>query len=151
MAVSAWTMYSNGLLNIGNGNIDLAADTFFMILLTTSYTPAVNTDSTYGGINTNEVSTGNGYTAGGAEITGNSNTLSGATGKFTANDVAWTSATMTFRYAAIVHCANGSSLQSTDLLVGYSDTTGGGSNIVGGGTLSINPSASGIFTSTHSP
>ena len=151
MSATAWAVYSNAVLEISKKVMDLSADSFFIILATTAYTPAPNTDSTYADISANEVATGLGYTAGGKALTSVTDTLTTATVTFTSADATWASFSAVFRYVAILRCANAATLQSTDKLLCYSDATGSGSITGGGGTLTISMNASGIFTITHSP
>lgn len=150
MAAGAFTVYSNGALNMSKAGFNLATDTLVMTLLTNSYTPAPNTDATWTTISANEVATGGGYTAGGVVLSGVTDTLSTATVTFTCTAPTWATFTAVFRYAVIVRRAGGA-LAGTDLLLCYCDCSGGGSLTGGGGTLTITPNASGIFTITHSP
>ena len=55
-----------------------------------------------------------------------------------------------FRYAVITHRAAGA-LVAGDLLLCYSDLTGGGSISGSGGTYTVTISASGVFQITHTP
>ena len=148
MAATAWTVYSNAALEITNGSFDLASNTFYVILLTASYTPAPNTDTLYSDISANEVAAGSGYATGGVTLTGVTNTLSGGTVTFNSANPSWASFSATFRYAAIIQRA-GASPAGTDKLLCYTDS--GTSITGGGGTFTITMNASGIFTATHSP
>lgn len=151
MAAAAFTVYSNAALGLSKGNFNLASDTLVMVLLTGSYTPAPNTDTLWSDVSANELASASGYTAGGVALSSVSDTLTTATVKFTAAAVTWAAFSATCRYAALVRRAGGS-LVSGDLLLAYCDLTNGGGNLVGGGgTLTITPNASGIFTITHSP
>lgn len=149
MAASAWTVYSNAALGLTNGDFDLNGDTFIIALLTNSYTPAPNTDTTWSNVSAYEVGTGSGYTAGGVTLS-QTCTLSTATVTFDAVDPSWSGFSATFRYMVIVRRAGGA-LAPSDLLLCYSDGTGGGSITGGGGTFTVTLNASGIFTVTHSP
>lgn len=150
MAAGAFTFYSNAALEMGNGNFDFSTDTYIFALLTTSYTPAPNTDSTWANVSADEVASGGGYTAGGVVLSGVSYTLATATTTFTATSPTWASFSATFRYGVVVRRAGGS-VASSDLLLCYSDLGGGSSIIGGGGTLTVTISGSGVFTITHSP
>ena len=151
MAAGAWTVYSNAVLGISKGSFNLSTDNYNIILVTNSYTPAPNTDTTYSNVSANELTTSGGYTVGGVTLTSTSDTLTTATVTFTSANPSWASFTAgPFRYGVIVRRAGGS-LVSGDLLLCYSDL-GGGSSITGaGGTLTVTMNASGIFTITHSP
>jgi hypothetical protein len=151
MAAGAWTVYSNAALSISKGSFNLSSDTYVLILVTGSYTPAPNTDHLYSDVSANELTTAGGYTVGGVVLASVTDTLTTATVTFTSANPAWTTFTAgPFRYGVIVRRAGGS-LVAGDLLLCYSDL-GGGSNITGaGGTLTVTINASGIFTITHSP
>lgn len=146
----AWTVYSNAALALANAQINLATSNFNLILVTDSYAPAVNTDSTYANVSANEV-TGGGYTTGGVSIPSETVTLTGGTVTFLAsNPAAWPAFSATFRYGVMVRRAGGS-LVPSDLLLCYSDF-GGGSPITGTGTsLTVTMNTAGTFTITHSP
>lgn len=153
MAAGSFTVYSNADLNLGKALINLATDTFVMVLLGSGYTPAPNADATWTNISASEIATGGGYTQGGVVLAGLSWTLSGGTVTWTCTAPSWANFSATFKYAVIVRRA-GASLATTDLLVCYDDcnTASGTSTVTGGGgTLTITPNAAGIFTLTHSP
>lgn len=151
MAAGAWTVYSNAVLGISKGSFNLSTDNYNIILVTNSYTPAPNTDTTYSNVSANELTTSGGYTVGGVTLASTTDTLSTATVTFTSANPSWSSFTAgPFRYGVIVRRAGGS-LVSGDLLLCYSDL-GGGSSITGaGGTLTVTMNVSGILTITHSP
>ena len=150
MTVSAWTVYSNAAEEVNNGSFNLTSNTLVMCMLTTAYTPAPNTDSTWNNCSTYEVATGSGYTQGGVVLSGQSVSLTSATVTFTCTSPSWTTFAATFRFLVIARRAGGS-LASTDLLLCYCDATGGGSITGGGGTFTVAISGSGIFTTTHNP
>lgn len=150
MAAGSFTLYSNAALEIGEGAIDLASDSFYMVLLTNAYVPAANSDSTYANVSADELASGSGYTAG-VKLTGVAWTLAGGTCTFTCAAPQWTGFSGTFRYCAVVRSASGTGLAAADKLLCYCDCSGGGSIAGGGGTLTITPNAGGVFTLTHSP
>lgn len=149
MAAGNFTLYSNSGLQVGQAGINLSTGTFVMILVTTAYTPAPNTDATYANVSANEIATGGGYTVGG-QVMSTTWTLSTATSTFNFTSVTWSTFTAVGRYAVIVQRA-GASLASTDKLVAYVDLTGSGSFTGGGGNFVVAPNASGAFTLTHTP
>jgi hypothetical protein len=150
MAAGSVTVYSNAALGITKGSFNLSSDTYVCTLLTSSYTPAPNTDTTWTTISSNEVATGGGYTQGGVVLSSVTDTLSSATVTLAAAAASWSSATITAKYAVIVRRAGGS-LAGTDLLLAYVDlNSGGGSVSSTAGTFSVT-FGSGIFTVTHSP
>jgi hypothetical protein len=151
MSAGAFTVYTKAIQNIGDGSFNLPSDTLVMALLTSAYTPAPNTDALWSDVSANEVVTGSGYTAGGVVLSGVTWTISTATNTLTCTAPTWATFSATFKYAVIVRRAS-ASLAGTDKLLSYVDgNSGGGSVVVGGGTLTITPNASGIFNVTHTP
>jgi hypothetical protein len=123
MSADAWKLYNKSKEYIGDGTIDLdAGDAYFtVVLLTSSYTPALTHDA-YSSISGSEVANANGYTTGGDILAATTWTESAGTVTFDATDPAWTASggSITARYAALVHIAAGSGVpQSTDKLIGY--------------------------------
>lgn len=102
MANTVFTTFKTKIMNGGNGSpglgINLATDTLKIMLLSNLYT--INPAHQYKSDLTNEVS-GTGYTAGGLTLTGQTTSISGTTGVFTANNATWSSSTLTARYAVI--------------------------------------------------
>lgn len=151
MAASAFTLYSKSVLALTKGQMNLSADTFIMALINNSYVPAPNTDALWSDVSANELSTASGYTAGGVVLASETDTLTSATVTFTATSPSWASFSAgPFRYGVIARRAGGS-LVSGDLLLCYSDLSGGGTITGSGGTYTITLSGSGIFTATHTP
>ncbi len=62
-------IYHNALAEMGNGGLDFDTDALKTILVTSSYTPDVD-HAALTDVNTNELSTANGYTVGGVAVTG---------------------------------------------------------------------------------
>lgn len=143
MAVGAFTLYGAAKEGIAKATIDLDGDTFKAVLLTSGYTPNTSTHALYSDL-THELSTANGYAAGGATLAGAAVTRSGGTVTFDAADVAWTASggSLVARYLVIY--ADG----ATDRLLGYVllDDTPADVTVNAGTTLTIRWSASGIFT-----
>ena len=126
---------------IGDGTIDMDLDTFKIMILSNTYTPAQATHN-YRDDLTNEV-TGTGYTAGGATLATVTWTLGTALTKFDAADVTWTTVTFsTGRYAAIYKSRGGAA--SADELVLYVDF--GANQSPSAVDFTIQWNASGIFT-----
>lgn len=151
MAAGAFTLYSKSVLALTKGLIDLSADTFIMALINNSYVPAPDTDALWSDVSANELSTASGYTAGGVMLASETDTLTSATVTFTATSPSWASFSAgPFRYGVIARRAGGS-LVSGDLLLCYSDLSGGGTITGSGGTYTITISGSGIFAATHTP
>jgi hypothetical protein len=143
MAVGAFTLYGAAKEGIAKATIDLDGETIRAMLLTSAYTPVVNTHALTSDL-AGELPTADGYTAGGAALTGVTVTRSGGTVTFDAADVSWTAsgAGLTARY--LVLYADG----ATDRLLGYILLDDTPANVVvnAGTTLTIQWSASGIFT-----
>lgn len=150
MAVTAY-WYGQAIMQaFGSGssggapNIDWLSDTIKVLLCTSSYTPAQDTHVFHSDI-TNEV-TGTGYTEGGATL--GSKTLDYTAGtnviKFDGADVAWTSSTITARYAVIYDDTPATS--ATKPLLGYVDFGADQSTV--NGTFTITWDAAGILKIT---
>ena len=151
MAAGNWLVYGPALELLLEGGLDLDTDTWRMVLVTSSYTPAQTTDAAWSTISANEVANGNGYTTHGKLLTATS-TRSGLVVTFDVDDQSWTSSTITAKYAVIVRDANAdNTLAGTDIPLCYCDLeSGGGSVSTTNGTLAVNINASGVFTVTAS-
>ena len=120
----------------GDNTIDLDNDTFKCALLTDSHTPSAGY-TLFGDLSSDEVSGSPGYTAGGVALT---NITWGESGDgisyFNADDIQWTSATLTARYAVIY---DDTTTSPPDALVCMYDF--GSNQIVNQGTftLQLNP------------
>lgn len=149
MAAGAFTLFGAAKEALLTAAIDPDTDNFSVILVTSAWTPGVNTDDTYSDISTHEVASGGGYTTGGIDLGALSVSRSGGT--VTVDETtnpSWTSSTITAKYAVIIRRAGGS-LTGTDLLLGYVDLdTGGGSLSTVSGTFAITWNALGLFTLT---
>lgn len=111
-------IYNNFKKNIMNGGIDLDTDTIKVALVTSSYTPDQDTHEFFSSV-TNEV-TGTGYTAGGATLAGKAVTADNTDneGVFDADDVVWTTSTITAR-GAVIYKSTGTA--GTSALIAYLD------------------------------
>lgn len=151
MPAGNWLVYGPALEQLIEGGLDLDTNTWRMVLVTSAYTPAQSTHAAWSSISTNEVANGGGYTTHGKLLTVTS-TRSGLVVTFDCDDQAWTSSTITAKYAVIVRDgdANGA-LAAGDIPLCYCDLeTGGGSVSTTNGTLTITINASGVFTVTAS-
>lgn len=150
MAAGNFIPYTINMTDVlESGGIDLDSDTIVAVLLSASYTPGRTTHSLWSDVSAYEV-TGTNYSAGGVALANKTMTHSGGTGTWDADDVSWTTATLTAKYVALVRRAGGS-LVSGDLLIGYMDlNTAGGSSTVSStnSTFAVQWSASGIMTVT---
>lgn len=133
-------IYNNFKKLIMNGGIDLDTDTIKVALVTSSYTPDQDTHDFFDDV-TNEV-VGTGYTAGGASLANKAVTADNTDneGVFDADDVAWTTSTITAR-GAVIYKSTGTA--STSALIAYLDF--GSDKISTAGTFTIAWNAEGIL------
>lgn len=145
MAVTAY-WYAKAFLSVFNKESDYDSNTMKNTLHSSSYTPNQDTHD-YQNDLTNELPTANGYTAGGA--TGGSKTITTTNNVLTLDqaDPAWTSsgAGFTARIRVLADTTPGST--STNPLYMWMDF-GQNETASGGGTFTIQESASGIGTIT---
>lgn len=134
-------LYNSFKRDIMNGAIDLDTDTIKVMLVTASYTPDQDAHTKRSDI-TNEV-VGTGYTTGGSALAGKAVTAdnTGNKGVFDADDIAWTSSTITARGAVLYKSRGGAS--SADELICYLDFTA--DKVSTTGTFTIAWNASGIL------
>ena len=100
MTLAYW--YLNGQKAFNNGEIDFDTDTIRCMLLTSSYTPDQDAHDYLDDVRSYEVS-GTGYTADGEALTTKAINVVGASNeiRLDADDVTWTSSTITARYAVV--------------------------------------------------
>ena len=144
MAATAWSFYNSFREKLGEGDFDLSGTSvgFLMALHTSAASALVNTKtlSTQASL-ANEVAYGNGYATGGASVTSRT-WASVATDKyrFDSTAVVWTATGGTIaniKYA-VVYQAGGK-------LVCFSKLTTSQFTLAEDNTLTVTPSASGIF------
>ena len=144
MAATAWSFYNSFREYIGNGQFDLDGTSvgFYLSLHTSAGSTNVNNAalSTYASL-ASEVASGNGYTTGGASVTART-WASVATDKyrFDSTAVVWTAtggAIANIKYAVVY--------QSGGKLVCFSKLTTSQFTLAQDNTLTVTPSASGIF------
>lgn len=125
-----------------NGAVDLDTDSIKCMLVTSTYAPNQDTHSFRSDV-TNEVS-GTGYTAGGSALTTKAVTQdnTGNTGVFDADDVTWSTSTITARGAVLYKSRGGAS--SADEIIAYFDFTADKSSSAG--NFTIQWAAGGIMT-----
>ena len=122
--------------------LDMDNDTFKCALVTSSYTPNFETHTNYTDI-TNELPATGGYTTGGATLANvamSSSSDGTGTIKWDADDVSWTSSTLSNVRAGVVY----DDTVTNDRLIAYIDF--GGDFSTTSGTFQIQWNASGIFT-----
>lgn len=137
--------YGSLIAKAFNKEVDFDTDTIKVALVSSSYTPNQDTHDYWDDVATNEVS-GTGYTTGGATLANKSVTYTSGTNvtKFDADDVSWTSSTITARYAVIYDASPATN--ATKPLIGYVDF--GSDQSSSSGTFSIVWDSAGIFTTT---
>lgn len=139
----ASVFYNNYYEELGKGNINYTSDTFKMMLVTTSYTPNVDSHAFRADV-TGEAS-GTGYTAGGQTLDSvtltQDNTNDRAVIDF-ANEV-FSTVTLSNVDGAIVYKDTGNS--ATDVLICYIDFTEGSQNVVAN-DFTVTVDAAGAFT-----
>lgn len=126
-------IYNSFKRDIMNGSIDLDTDTIKMMLVTSSYTPNIDTHSKRSDI-TNEV-VGVGYTSGGVTLANKVVSVNNTTdrGIFTCDPISILATTITARGCVIYKSRGG--LSSADEIIAYGDfgeditSTGGTFNI----------------------
>ena len=137
------TFYNSFREYLGDGTIDLDTHTFKVLLVASGYTPS--TAHTQKSDITNELSTANGYTAGGAALTSVTWGHSSGTATFDAANTQWTATggSIVARYAVIYD-----DTAANDELVAYVllDTTPADVTTTDTNTLTLAWNASGIFT-----
>lgn len=150
---TTFTLYNSFLKYIANGTIDLDTNTIKVALVTSAYTPALTHDVLADVLSSPSpevvavASPSNGYTSGGASLSGATVTLSDSPtlSKFDADDLTWTNLTATFRYGIVY--ASGTLNGVLNPLIGYILFNDLPADIsVGGVNYTIQWSASGIIT-----
>ena len=152
MSVGTTNMYQWGIEHISRATIDLDSDPFKMAWLTATYTPNAN-DSVWGDISTNEIVSGNGYSAGGANCAVNVSRV-GATVTWTLSEVDWVTSGGTIPASggppywwAIYSTANKNGKNLPLLCYGLGDQTPAALPVTQlGATLRYIPNPNGVFT-----
>lgn len=139
----ASVFYNNYYEELGKGNIDYTANTFKILLTTTSYTPDVDAHAFRSDI-TGEAS-GTGYTAGGATLSSVTLTQDNTNDRanIDAADVTFSTITVANVDGAVVYKSTGTA--STDPLICYIDFTEGAQTI-NAGDFTITFDSSGIHS-----
>lgn len=149
MAAGNWYWFGAGLRAALKGDLDLDAGVR-MVLVTASYTPDQETHDTWADASANEVAAGGGYSTHGKLANG----VVGGTGlvaNLDVDDLTWSAATLTAKYALLVRDADANgALASTDLLIGYLDLNEGGAGSVSpvAGDLVISANVAGALRIT---
>ncbi len=139
-----------GETSTDNPMMDYLSDVIKCTLHTATYAPNVDTNEAFADA-TNELTTANGYTAGGITIAGKTTVYTAAGGitTFDMDDttVTWTAVTgnLVFQYA-VFHDDTIVTGPPAKPLIGYIDC--GAQTITPGNTFTITTGASGLFTAT---
>jgi hypothetical protein len=145
MAAGAWVIYNEAKKYLMTGDIDLNAATVRMTLHTSASNAATATLSTYGSV-TGEVTESNGYSSSGKALTYTWTVGASATEyRFDATAVIWTATggnIANIKFAVL--WVTGASAGARKLLA-YSQLTTSQFTLSTGSTLTITPSANGIF------
>lgn len=122
MAASAWYVFYSAKKEILDGTIDLDNDTIKMALLASGWGRNIAADQ-WSDLESNEIAAGNGYDAGGKEITGKAVVLSaGNVAYFDSDNTSWiaTGGPIVARYAVLY---DDSTANKTPICYCYLDTT----------------------------
>lgn len=125
---------------LAKGAMNLSSDTIKVMLTNTA---PVATNTTYSSISANELASGDGYTTGGATVTGTGLSNSSGTESLAAGATTWTSSTGTmgpFRYAVYYDSTSG------DLIGWYDNGSSISLNGTNNDTFTITPAGSTLLT-----
>ena len=147
MAAGAWTFYHKAKLNLMNGSIDLDTDSFRMSLFTSASNAADVTNLTVIGSVTGELTEAFGYSSSGKPLTGVTWAVGASASemRFDATALVWAAAggdIVNNKFAVI--WKTGASAGARKLLC-YSQLSTSQFTITSGNTMTITPSANGIF------
>ncbi len=148
MAAGKFKVYEQGKKHLSDGTFDLDSNTFKITLHSSaSNANTLSTSSAFSDI-TNELTTANGYTAGGITLTSVTWTNSSGTMTFTCAAVTWTASggSIAARFAVIRASGTLNSIVDPILAVCLMDTTPADVSATNGNTLTITPNGSGLFT-----
>lgn len=138
-------LYGNFLSQALNKEVDWDTDTIKVALLTNAYTPDQDAHNYFDDVLANEVA-GTGYTAGGESLSNKTNTYDAGTNTIVldADDVTWSSSTITARYAVVYDASPAT--DATRPLIGYVDF--GSDQSSSNGNFTITWDATGIVRIT---
>lgn len=154
MAAGAFVFPNLAKLNFFNATNLLGANTsnYKLALLTSSWTPAPTTNEVFADVSANEISAGNGYSAGGIALTGVTLSQTSGTVKFTSSAAQWTASggsIAAWRYGLVYY--SGTLNSKVNPIVGYflgDSTPADVPATTSGNTLTVTPNASGILSAT---
>lgn len=134
------TKYTHLPKLLATGAIDIDTDTIKCALVTSSYTPSAAHDE-WADVSANEVATGDGYTTGGATVSG----FSVTDAMIDCSDISWAALTKTFRYAVFYKSGSGGGLTNPLIAYALMDTTPADTVVISN-TYNIVINGSGLFT-----
>lgn len=139
-------LYGNFLSQALNKEIDFDTDTIKVALLTNGYTPDQDAHNYFDDVSTHEVSGATGYTSGGLTLANKTNTYNSGSNTIVldADDVTWSSSTITARYAVVYDASPATN--ATRPLIGYVDF--GSDQSSSNGNFTITWDATGIVRIT---
>jgi len=148
MAASAWVIYNTFKRYMADGTCDLDADVFRMGLYTSASNAATASLSIRSEV-TNEVANGNGYATGGKTLAGVTWSTGASAGemRFDATATIWSASggnIADIRYAVLYDESTGTSAGNRKLVANSALSTAQ-FTVTDGNTLTITPSANGIF------
>lgn len=148
MAADAWVIHNKFKEYMGDGTVDLDADTFNMILLLSTSNIATTSVDGYAAV-TNEVATANGYTQGGVVVAATW-VESAGTVTFDCDNGVWTASggSITARFAAIYDDTVAAPVADPVMCHSLLDNTPQDVTATDGNTFTVQISASGVFSLT---
>ena len=146
MAADAWVVHDKAKEYMGDGTIDLDADTFKGILVTSASNLATTSVNGYSTV-TNELATANGYTNGGITLTSVTWTESSGTVTFDCANMVWTASggSITARLAGIYDDTVTTPVADPVLCHSLLDNTPADVTATDGNTFTISIHANGVF------
>lgn len=148
MAAGKFKLYELAKKALADGTLDLDSNTFKIALFASTSNANTLSGSNKLGDLTNELSTANGYTSGGATLGSVTWTNASGTMTFTCAAPVWTASggSITARFAVIYASGTLNGVVNPILAVMLFDTTPADVTATSGNTLTITPNASGVFT-----
>lgn len=147
MAAGSFVVFSEHVRDVAERVVNLASDTFKCALISSAWTPAQSTDASYTTISTYEIANGNGYTTGGATLTGVTVSDQSTGTKFDCNDITFTASggSIVARYALIYDDTTAGKRVVAYCLL---DTTPANVTLTAGNTMTITIPAAGIYVAS---
>ena len=147
MAAGKWKVYDLAKKALADGTLDLDSNTLKVALFSSASNANTLSGSNKLGDLTNELTTANGYTAGGTTVTGTWTNSSG-TMTFDISDPSWTASggSITARFAVLYASGTLNGIVNPIIAVCLLDTTPADVTAPSGTPFTIQINASGVFT-----